>query len=171
MSQTCLLDGPTCVISGDPHYHTYDLRYFDFQGDCEYTVSRPCRSDEFVLSVRNNTIDGVLRPNTDDGLLLVSSDMEVLRTAGHPNVMFPTHGVRVLWGGVYHVEITVSTNSKASFVDYVVTTMVIKLMITQLEWHFLMGMPWETVGLLVIQLVATLPQFDHLVIVTFTPQD
>lgn len=38
--QTCLTDGPTCYASGDPHYQTFDLRYYDFQGDCEYMFSQ-----------------------------------------------------------------------------------------------------------------------------------
>ena len=138
-AQTCLLDGPTCVISGDPHYQTYDLRYFDFQGNCEYVVSRPCNSNEFIVSVQNKahnervscadqvtvtvggltivlgrgnggtvTIDGVLQANTGDGVIAENSEVQVLRSGGHPNVIFPIHGVRVFWDGLYRVEITVS---------------------------------------------------------------
>jgi len=138
--QSCLIDGPTCVISGDPHYQTFDLRYFDFQGDCEYTVSRPCGSNEFDISVRNEahnekvscpdqvtvrgggltillgrgfggtvTIDGVLQPNTGDGIIAQNDEARILRTGGHPNIIFPTHGVRVFFDGLYRVEITVSS--------------------------------------------------------------
>jgi len=137
-AQTCLLDGPTCVIAGDPHYQTYDLRYYDFQGSCEYTVSRPCGSNEFSVSVRNQahnelvscadqvtvtgggltvvlgnggtiTIDGVLQANTGDGVIAENSEIQVLRSGGHANVIFPTHGVRVFYDGLYRVEVTVST--------------------------------------------------------------
>ena len=51
--QTCLFDGATCYAAGDPHYQTFDLRNFNFQGNCEYTLTTPCAGDEFRVSVRN----------------------------------------------------------------------------------------------------------------------
>jgi len=64
-------------------------------------------------------------------------------------------------------------NGKASFVDYVVTTMVIQQMTirAQLVLHLMTQMILATVGLLVIQLVVTLPLFDHLAMVTFVQQE
>ena len=140
-TQTCLLNGPTCVISGDPHYQTFDLRSFNFIGACEYVISRPCGSSEFIISARNAahnsdsarvdqvtisggglrvvlgrsndggtvTIDGAIQTNTGDGIIEENDLVQVLRTGGHPNVIFPTYGVRVFWDGRYRVEVTVST--------------------------------------------------------------
>ena len=44
----------TCVASGDPHYQTFNLHFFDFQGEYEYILTTPCDSDEFIITVKND---------------------------------------------------------------------------------------------------------------------
>ena len=51
--QACFAAGLTCYAYGDPHYRTYDLQHYDFQGDCEYILTTPCDSDEFTVVVGN----------------------------------------------------------------------------------------------------------------------
>uniref|UniRef100_A0A3B3R8S4 VWFD domain-containing protein n=1 Tax=Paramormyrops kingsleyae TaxID=1676925 RepID=A0A3B3R8S4_9TELE len=34
----------TCIVSGDPHYTTFDRRNYDFMGNCSYLLAKPCNS-------------------------------------------------------------------------------------------------------------------------------
>uniref|UniRef100_A0A3Q3LWL0 Zonadhesin, like n=1 Tax=Labrus bergylta TaxID=56723 RepID=A0A3Q3LWL0_9LABR len=34
-----------CVVSGDPHYNTFDKKFYTFMGTCTYTLARSCRNN------------------------------------------------------------------------------------------------------------------------------
>lgn len=36
------LPAESCLVSGDPHYHTFDKHTHHFMGSCTYTLSRLC---------------------------------------------------------------------------------------------------------------------------------
>ena len=136
----CVADGATCTVSGYSHYQTFDLQTFTFQGDCEYVLTTPCDSDEFIITVHNErhneyvscisevnitipsesvfvilkrnhaiSINNVLQPVSDIGVVMSSSDLQVLRVGGNVHVILLTHNITLFWDGLYRVEVTVST--------------------------------------------------------------
>ena len=55
ITMNCTYDGPTCTVSSDPHYRTYDGLWYDFHGTCEYVLTQLCDgNDDYVISARNS---------------------------------------------------------------------------------------------------------------------
>jgi len=134
----CAAEGATCTVSGYSRYQTFDLEFFEFQGDCEYILTTPCNSDEFNITVQNAAhdqfvssvnqvqitfvdakitlkrgdniaINGVNRTLPIDGVISATNDVQVLRVGGNTHVILLAHNVTIFWDGLYRVEVTVST--------------------------------------------------------------
>ncbi|XP_046680028.1 BMP-binding endothelial regulator protein isoform X1 [Homalodisca vitripennis] len=51
---TCVEEDGVCTVFGDPHYKTFDGKFFSFQGSCKYQLVADCREKTFNIRVTND---------------------------------------------------------------------------------------------------------------------
>ena len=101
--QLCLIDGAHCHAAGDPHYRSFDNRYFDFQGDCEYVLTKPCNSSQFTVTVSNTAINSFVSVTSMVRVIIPSRGLEINLSRGAGGtvtingVLQPNNGDRVLY--------------------------------------------------------------------------
>ncbi|XP_070611087.1 kielin/chordin-like protein [Erythrolamprus reginae] len=128
----CVPHPATCVAFGDPHYRTFDGKMIHFQGGCTYVLSRDCHGGEFSIHVTNEDRGrpgvswtkevAVLIGETtvqllQDGVVLVDSRRVNLPFLKEPSLSVEPKGstlllntkigVKVLWNGRSHLEVSV----------------------------------------------------------------
>ncbi|XP_009332378.1 PREDICTED: uncharacterized protein LOC103925393 [Pygoscelis adeliae] len=126
----------TCVVEGDPHYHTFDKQLHHFMGTCTYTLSKLCESNSslpyFNVEAANehrgaNTRVSYVRYVDVDvagqrirlgkgGVVTVNGVAEVLpctpstgvqvSSSGFYTVVTTDFGLRVKFDGNHRVEVT-----------------------------------------------------------------
>ncbi|KFQ05303.1 Zonadhesin, partial [Haliaeetus albicilla] len=126
----------TCVVEGDPHYHTFDKHLHHFMGTCTYTLSKLCESNSslpyFNVEAANEHRGGNTRVSYvqyvdvdvagqrirlgKGGRVTVNGVAEVLpctpsmgvqvSSSGFYTVVTTDFGLRVKFDGSHRVEVT-----------------------------------------------------------------
>ncbi|XP_055839337.1 BMP-binding endothelial regulator protein [Episyrphus balteatus] len=50
----CVETAGTCTVFGDPHFKTFDGKFFSFQGSCKYQLAADCRDHTFTIRLTND---------------------------------------------------------------------------------------------------------------------
>uniref|UniRef100_A0A8C6ITT7 Uncharacterized protein n=1 Tax=Melopsittacus undulatus TaxID=13146 RepID=A0A8C6ITT7_MELUD len=131
------LNPRTCVVEGDPHYHTFDNQLHHFMGTCTYTLSKLCESNSslpyFNVEAANEHRGGNIRVSYvqyvdvdvagqrirlgKGGVVTVNGVAEVLpctpsagvqvSSSGFYTVVTTDFGLKVKFDGNHRVEVTV----------------------------------------------------------------
>ncbi|XP_051285542.1 zonadhesin, like isoform X2 [Dicentrarchus labrax] len=127
-----------CVVSGDPHYNTFDKKFYSFMGTCTYTLARTCKNNTgpwFSVEGKNEergapglsylrklyvTVNGVTvtlmkaRKTLVNGLRVAlphsPSPLMSLSLAGQYITLKTTFGLQVRWDGNHYAQISVPSS-------------------------------------------------------------
>uniref|UniRef100_A0A1B0GCB4 BMP-binding endothelial regulator protein n=1 Tax=Glossina morsitans morsitans TaxID=37546 RepID=A0A1B0GCB4_GLOMM len=50
----CIETAGTCTVFGDPHFRTFDGKFYSFQGSCKYLLAADCRDHTFSIRLTND---------------------------------------------------------------------------------------------------------------------
>ncbi|XP_073330761.1 zonadhesin, like [Pagrus major] len=127
-----------CVVSGDPHYTTFDKKFYSFMGTCTYTLARTCKNNTgpwFSVEAKNEergvsgvsylrklyvTVNGITvtlmkaRRTLVNGLRVAlphsPSPLISLSLAGQYITLQTPFGLRVRWDGNHYAQISVPSS-------------------------------------------------------------
>ncbi|XP_076244134.1 crosveinless 2-secreting protein [Calliopsis andreniformis] len=131
----CVESDGVCTVFGDPHYRTFDGKFYSFKGACKYQLASDCAQHSFSIRVTNDaratrfsawtkTIAikvGDLKVNLGQRMRVkvngkkvavpyrVANRLEVNRTAD--SIIVSTEiGIKVLWDGISFLEVSAPTS-------------------------------------------------------------
>lgn len=130
------LDG-ICTVFGDPHYKSFDGKFYSFQGSCKYQLVSDCVNDTFSIRISNDARNtshsswtrtatlriGLVKINLGKKMRVKVNGVRVTLphivnevatiTRGNGTVLVRAEaGVKLLWDGDGFLEVTVSSAYK-----------------------------------------------------------
>ncbi|XP_065216311.1 BMP-binding endothelial regulator protein isoform X2 [Planococcus citri] len=133
----CVEEDAVCTVFGDPHYKTFDGKFYSFQGSCKYQLTGDCVGQTFSIRVTNDaratktsswtrTISirmGKMKVNLGDRMRVKVNGERVAVpyrrenfatvTRTSDSVLVETHlGVKVIWDGNSFLEVSVPASYK-----------------------------------------------------------
>ncbi|XP_068612287.1 zonadhesin, like [Brachionichthys hirsutus] len=127
-----------CVVSGDPHYNTFDKKFYSYMGSCTYTLARSCKNNtgpwfsvegknenrglshvsylrKLYVTVDGNTVTLMKARKTLVNGLQVSlphspSPLLSLSLAGQYVILRTSFGLQVRWDGNHYAQISVPSS-------------------------------------------------------------
>ncbi|CAL7941622.1 unnamed protein product [Xylocopa violacea] len=131
----CVESDGVCTVFGDPHYRTFDGKFYSFKGACKYQLASDCSGHTFSVRVTNDARStrfsawtktiaikvGDLKVNLGQKMRVkvngkkveipysVANRLDVNRTAD--SIIVSTQiGIKVLWDGISFLEVSAPTS-------------------------------------------------------------
>lgn len=131
----CVESDGVCTVFGDPHYRTFDGKFYSFKGACKYQLASDCAGHTFSVRVTNDARStrfsawtktiaikvGDLKVNLGQKMRVkvngkkvevpyrMANRLEVNRTAD--SIVVATQiGIKVLWDGISFLEVSAPTS-------------------------------------------------------------
>ncbi|XP_014213427.1 BMP-binding endothelial regulator protein [Copidosoma floridanum] len=132
----CVESDGVCTVFGDPHYRTFDGKFYTFRGACKYQLASDCANHSFSIRVTNDarqtrhsawtkTISlkiGGLKVNLGQRMRVkvngqrvevphrvAGLKLDINRTEDTILVHSGQLGLRILWDGISFLEVTAPT--------------------------------------------------------------
>ncbi|XP_033607716.1 BMP-binding endothelial regulator protein isoform X2 [Cryptotermes secundus] len=133
----CVESDGICTVFGDPHYRTFDGKFYSFQGSCKYQLAADCLGHTFSIRVTNDA-RGTRTSSWTKTVAIKVGEVKInlgqkmrLKVNGHKvtapyrlegkatinktedSLIVETHiGVKVLWDGSSFLEVSAPASYK-----------------------------------------------------------
>ncbi|XP_060816792.1 BMP-binding endothelial regulator protein isoform X2 [Bombus pascuorum] len=131
----CVESDGVCTVFGDPHYRTFDGKFYSFKGSCKYQLASDCSGHTFSVRVTNDARStrfsawtktiaikvGDLKVNLGQKMRVkvngkkveipfrMANRLDVNRTTD--SIIVSTQiGIKVLWDGISFLEVSAPTS-------------------------------------------------------------